>query len=225
MKKYCVLVLFFSIFFINISFLSADCEDVMNDVNQVKVSKISRITDYDDLLGEGYESDFLIGITIDGLKENIRAEVTNDYNDEVISVRYEDTNEGYFEVSSPFIYKSVKMSVQFYSNDETCTSTDVIKRVEVETDIFNTFYYNKTCRENRDLEVCGPHYNNFGSTTEDFKKMVEEMIIERDKTLTDKIIEFLKTYMWYIIIPVVLISVIFIISIILLKRRMKNDYE
>ena len=225
MKRYFVLLLslIFSLFFVNMQLLSADCEDMIKEADKIKVFKMTRIPKYEEIEGEGTENDFLIGVRIEGLNERIYAKVSNDYDDKIVTLNQDNLKDGVAEVSSPYIYKSVKMTVSFYSSDESCNVTDALKVINIDTDIFNEFYYYKVCNENPDLEVCAPTYDNSKYNEDTFKEMVDELIEERDKTILDKTLDFFKEYYLFILIPILLISVIFIVRIVLLKRGMKNE--
>ena len=79
MKRYFVLLLslIFSLFFVNMQLLSADCEDMIKEADKIKVFKMTRIPKYEEIEGEGTENDFLIGVRIEGLNERIYAKVSN----------------------------------------------------------------------------------------------------------------------------------------------------
>ena len=57
----------------------------------------------------------------------------------------------------------------------------------------------------------------------DFKEQIEKKIEEKNKNLIDRLLDFLKKYYLFIICPILIISFVYIVRIIILKRRLKNE--
>ena len=219
MKKYFVFLVIFVTFFISTQFLKADCESAIKEAENIKVSKIVRIPD--SMPGEGNDNDFLIGVSIENMSNDFYAVVTNNYNSEEVTVKAEDMVDGVALVSTPYIYKSVKMNVKIYSNNsDKCSSTDALIGVDVDSGVFNKYYYTWICQENRDLELCEPTKETDDIKETDFKEQIEKKIEEKNKNLIDRLLDFLKKYYLFIICPILIISFVYIVRIIILKRRL-----
>lgn len=220
MKKYSILLIIFSIFFADINFLNADCENLIKEASKVKVF---RTLEFPDPKSSEDSYNSFIGISIENLSENLYAEITNDYNDAKVVVKLEDLVDGEYKYPSPNIRRNVKYTVSIYSNDESCTSKDVIKSFNAETNIFNEYYYTTMCQDNPDLEICQPILDNSDITPTEFENRFKDAIAYRDRTFFQKVIDFIKDYYLYALIPFLIISLVFIIRIVLLRRSGKNE--
>ena len=220
--KFLFVLLFFS--FLGMLTLNADCEDVMDIANNISVKNKFYMPSYDEINGEDTENPFVLGIEISNITENIYILVSNDYDSDVITVKYEDTDNGTIVIDSPNIYKKVKMNVRVFSNDETCSSNNSLKSINLETNISNKFYYTSVCLDNPELKICEKSYDTSDLDEDGFVLEAQKEIDKLNRTIIDSISDFFKKYWLFILIPVVVITIIFVITVIVIKRRMNNEY-
>ncbi len=222
MKKYSLLLAMLLCFFVSTIKPEASCTDMAKEAEKIVVRKENYVPDeleYDEK-GIVIPTTF-VGIAIDKMTEDFYAVVTSDEDDDVITIRYADTENGFYKIQSHNYYRNVNFEVKFYSTDSTkCNSTDAIRKVDIQNDILNQYLYTNKCIEEPSLEICGKFKNtnklDVGKFEEEFDKQLEE----KNKSVFDKLLDFVKNYWIFILVPIVIISVIYITRIILIKREM-----
>lgn len=219
MKKYVFCLVVFSLFFININFLNADCENLIKESENVKVLKVERFPD-PKTSENPYDS--FIGLSISGLSESLYAVISNDFNDTKVTVKFSDLVDGKYDYPSPNINRVVNYVVSIYSSDEGC-SGDTLKNFKVKTEVFNEYYYSTLCQNNPDLDLCKPMLDNSEILPSEFEKKIEDAIAYRDRTTMQKLWDFVKSYYLFALVPFLIISIIFIVRIIILKRGKKDE--
>lgn len=217
MKKLMILCFVLFSFFYSINLLNADCEDLISKSKNVKVYKES-------IAPKSDKENPTIGVRIENITDDYYVKITNDVNDKEVTIKYSDTENGTYFFKSPNVYKNVKVNVNLYSsNNNVCNSTDSLVNFEVSTDVFNQYYYLNICQNNLDLDMCKPFQNNEELNKEEFVKKIEDDIRVRDMSIFERVWEFIKDYYLYALVPFILLSLIFIIRIVLLKRGKKTD--
>lgn len=209
--------------------VDADCSIVKADANNITVSTEKSIekVHIPDENNEGYDEDYEIVkvyTVISNLKEGMSVKVTNDYNNEELNLSYSDSENGVLKIESPTIYRRVNVKVNVYGSSEVCD--EVVKEETITTESYNTYTNSDKCVNNKDLEVCDPFYDANKKTPEEFEKLVKEerkKIDEANKTFVDKALESLSKYWIFILIPVLVIIVVFVVRIIILKRGKNNE--
>lgn len=158
--------------------------------------------------------------------DEVYYEISNDYNDTVEKYTYADIDEdSIIKFNSPDILTNVKYTVKAYYTDNTC-GTEPIKTFEVETGIYNKNSDNKECWDKLYLDVCKNNYSpdelkEYESITNDeelTKKIEEEDKVYNEET-KKSVLDIVKEYYLYVLIPCVVISVFYIIRIIIIKKR------
>lgn len=91
---------------------------------------------FDDV--NGMESYRYIEIIIKGLKEGVYARITNNYNDDVITVKYTDLNEeGVYKYEAPNMDQIVTYTVDIFADKYSCAG-EVLRKVGFDTKMYNT---------------------------------------------------------------------------------------
>lgn len=170
----------------------------------------------------------------------IYIQVTNDYNKEMNIYRNNKENEEMgFEIISPDIYTNITYTIKTFYNDNSC-GTEAIKTYTVETGIYNQYNQSNACLNSEVyVERCKEHYysediKKFSDpstlTEEDFVSKVEEDIkkgtnIPDDRTTKEKVLDAVKEYYLYVLVPFVVITIVSIVILIIVKRgkRLEND--
>lgn len=209
MKRQIGLLLFAITFMFNLNYLQADCKDAQNDALKVK-AKIVKINNDEELN---------IRVDVTNLTENIYLTVVNNYNDNVRTFYYKDLNEdGAISFYTDWVFSKIDYSIRVYSVDKSC-SNDYLNIVNVTTPAFNAFAKMQACLDNKDLEMCDPFYDSSEITHEEFVEKVNKEVEEVNKTFGDKVIDFIKSYYLYVLIPFVIIVGIYVTRIIILKKE------
>lgn len=101
----------------------------------------------------GVEKYRYLEVTIKGLKEGIYIEISNDYNDDVITVRTSDLNEkGEFRFETPDMDVKTNFVVSIYADKYACAK-EILRKVGFETKIYNSFSVRTGC-------IMYPNYEN-----------------------------------------------------------------
>lgn len=209
-------LLIFMIFcsFVNIYTLKADCEDSIKEAEQIIV-KTENVVDETRAV--------FIYLVIENITPNTYVVVMNDYEDEfnpkdaTRTIKYEDTENGTIRIKSPNIYKKINYVVKAYTKDSSC-SIEAVKSKNVKTDVFNKYSAYQECDDAEGVKICESFKDTSKIEEEEFKEIVEKEKIELNKTTKDKVFEAISKYYLYVLIPITLISAIYITLIVRAKR-------
>lgn len=219
MKKYCLISFVLVCFFVNLIFVNADCEGVVKAADKIKVNRVEEFPSEDD---EDLYSAFM-GLEISNIPDNLYVVISNDYNNDTVTVNSEDLVNGVYRYPAPYIYKSVNYDVKVYSKDESCTSSDSVKSFDASTRIINEYFFHNKCLDNRDLEMCQPVLNDENVSVTEFNKQIDEAIRLKNRNFFEKVWDFLRDYYLYIVVPILLISAVGITRIVILKRGKRHE--
>lgn len=203
-KLYLLLIILFTCS-ISVKSLHADCEEDKISVSGVSVYKMNISN----------ENETTVRFEIYGLKENLYAIITNNYNSENIKIGYSDLKEdkvAYFYTAD--VSKKINYTIDVYSNS---CGDEKLKTISLKTDKYNPYSTNNVCLGYWSIiDYCNPFYDNDDLTEEEFVIKVKEKIEEiRPRT----IIEYIKSYYIYVLMPVLILTFIFAIRVIILKKR------
>lgn len=160
--------------------------------------------------------------------EETYLEVTNDYDDSVLTYYKSDVNEdGFININSPDSLTNIKYTISLKYVDKTC-GEGAIKTIELETGIYNINSDKNICLDKLYLDVCKNNYapdeidKYFNINTN--KKLEEEVKkeLEEYNNPDNNLKNIIKEYYLYVLLPFLFISLIYIIRIIIIKRRGKQ---
>ncbi len=229
MKKVLLLGLaIFSLFVYSLE-LRADCSIKKEDASKITVSTEKSVQEVHvpDVNNEGYDEDYEIVkvyAVVSNLKEGMSVLVTNDYNNKEETLNYSDSDNGVLKIESPSIYMRVNIKVKVYASSGECN--ELLREESIKTESYNSYTNSELCTENKDLKVCDPFYDANSKTPEEFKQLIKEEredVIEANKTTGDKLVESLGKYWIFILIPILIIVIIFVIRIVIFNRGKSNE--
>lgn len=114
----------------------------------------------------GIEQERNTEITIKGLSEGIFAEVSNDYNDDIIIIRTTDLNEqGEYKFASPNMDEKINYVVSIFSDKYSCTG-EILRKVSFETKIYNFLSTRLGCTMYPNYENCAEFVDEFITPSE-----------------------------------------------------------
>ena len=212
MKKSLSIFLVLFVSFFNYSLLNADCNDIKSEADMVERYLVN--IDTKELK--------TVNINIGDLTQNLYIVVLNDFNDEVKTYHYGDSDNGMVSFDTIHVHESINYIVRVYSEDATC-GIEPLKTITFKTSKFNPYSLNDVCQNSYDIEMCAPFFDIEDMSIEDFNKKVTEIVEELEKPFSKKVGEFIIKYWLYVFIPFVLIVMVYVIRIIILKRGKKND--
>lgn len=210
MKK---IILFIILLVLNISVLNAvDCELVKESAQDVE-TYVRELSTEDGIYSQ---------IDIYNMNLALYAVISNDYNNNVVTYRYEDLKDGLLTFKSPTIAEEVNFKIKIYSEEQTCT-TEPLKTINVKTRKYNVHSKNNICNNHYDdIELCDPFYDIGDMSLNEFIKKVENAInnLETEKNYTW--IDYIKMYYLFVLIPLLVIGGTYTFLIIKDKRRKKK---
>lgn len=210
MKKILTFILIIITLSINTCILKADCTKITKEVSNVK-SEMKAIDN---------DKETKVRIEVSNLTENLYVVVMEDYENSSITYHYEDFVDGDLNLDIYKIIKTTNYIIKIYSEDTTC-GTESLKTMSYKTPKFNVFYSNSKCQENRKLEMCNAFYDTKSMNANEFSQKLNEEIRkleESEKSFMDYILK----YYLFVLIPIIIIVLIYIVRILILKRGNKN---
>lgn len=111
--------------------------DYQAAIKQVPIEKTEENTEYYEDVN-GMEDYRYIEIIIKGLKEGVYARITNNYNDDVRTVKYTDLNEeGVYKYEAPNMNQIVTYTVDIFADKYSCAG-EILRKVGFDTKMYNT---------------------------------------------------------------------------------------
>lgn len=215
-------IILFIMFFFN-PYLNADCKSAKEEADSLLY--------YIDLPRFDKLETSLI-VILESTQINI--EVSNNY-DTTINKYGNNSDEKTFVVTevSPNIYKNITYDINVFYTDKTC-GTESIATYSIDTGIYNKYnessycinsdVYIDRCSESYTTEQIKKYGNLENMTEEEFNKLAEEDVkngtnIPDDRTTKEKVIDFVKNNYLYVLLPLIIVSIIYITIIIIAKRK------
>ncbi len=215
--------------FTNIS--AGSCDDAKRDSEKIDA--------YYKIKNEN--KDIHLNIIFNGLTENTYLKI--EYNGKNEKFEYTKENNGSIGFKYSNIYEKVKFTFKVYSNTIDCKDT-LLNTIEITTPKYNKYYDTTICNDNPKFEYCIPFLgvktkkndntqnditgtitNEIELTEDEFNSYFGAYLIEKEKLESNilyRIWNYIKVYYLYALIPLVLVSVIYIIVIIKLKKDVKK---
>lgn len=194
----------------SVSKLEASCNDSQILANDIEYS-IFESYDYDDVKSE---------IEFYGLSDELYLEVTNDYNDDVDVYTKDNFEDGVLVIQSKTVTEKINYRVSVYTTDTTC-SNRILRNINFSTNKYNIFVSNEVCNDRYDtIKYCNPFYDVEDMSLTEFVNLVNEEIAKLEVHYTFK--DYVKKYYLFVLIPFLVISIVYIVRIIIFKRRKKQ---
>ena len=166
-------------------------------------------------------------LTIYNLPDDLNASIIrNDTSKNVVVYGKDKEEDGVVYVDTGYAAKVKLFTIKIRSNDSNCKN-EILKTVAVTTPMYNKFSTYNSCQENPDFNLCQQF------TTTDYSDITNSQFVSKlneykekkaeeekmQKSIFYRIGKFLGTYMWYIIIPVVIIGVALIVIYIIRRKK------
>ncbi len=214
MKKFLSLVTIIILLTINVNVLKADCEQDKEDAKYISyftnpIIQDDKINIYTDLYG---------------IKENMYVTVYDSISKETKTYNYGDENFEYgaLYIRSWDVNEKIEYVIKVYSN--LCEKDEVLNTIEISHDKVNKYAYSDICKENDNVyksEWCEPYKDTSNMSEKEIEKKIKQDAKSFDFKYNVKII--VKKYYLFVLIPVLLISIFYIVRIILIKRNKKKQ--
>lgn len=177
--------------------------------------------------GEGpfYKEYFKIIFT--NITEEVYVKITNDYNDEVKFIRYQDTDDGMYTFDWNDLDAVVKFTYEVYSSDKTACQNEKYFTNYLVTPKLNEFYNYLICDGIKDYLACQKYipinmgYNEQYNKIVEYKEAKKEKEIEENKKWYEKIGDFVKKHKTAVIVggSIIVIAGVAIVVVIIKRKR------
>lgn len=155
-----------------------------------------------------------------GNNPGIKITVYDPIRNEKIDATYDYTNNTQ-TVGSFINYSAKNYEIYIYSDTKNSCYGELLRKIEYTVPAFNEFSLSEFCENNKDVKECKINYDSSKLTNDDYKKIIEE-VESKEATTSEKTINNLKKYWYFIFIPAVIISIYYIIKILAYKKKVNK---
>ena len=209
-------------------------------VSQIKASYATKeekvLSDnIDNPIEDGKQYEILVEyleITLTNLTDQFYIEVSNDFNEEVKTYRYSDSDNGIITIRWDMLSEVAKFTFKIYANENTKCSGVLQKTLTLQLPRLNDNYSNPICEGISEFNLCQKYvtfapmeYEDFVSRVNDDKeknKIEDKTNTNQDKNAWENIKDFVSKNKYYFIgggIAIVAIATGVTITIVVKKRR------
>lgn len=235
--NYLFITIFFSFIFIINTYAECSYQERKQLLNEAKAIDVSFEVASKEVELSGINPDtgeeqiykknkYYFKMNIVGMSSNLFAIITNDYNDTKITVSYEDFVDGVYTLDIENTTDLIKYTVSFYSMNVNCYMDEVINK-RVTKPIENPVFFfevctnekvsnNKYCNQFIDKEL---DKNVYQIVTE-LNNIVRqaESVEQIEPNIFVSILNFIKTY-WYYVLTLILALIVGIVTFVIRKKR------
>lgn len=206
-KMYLLFVITFLIWTPN---LKASCNDSQILADSINYSSFEYMTD----------EEVASNVVFYNINDSLYFEVTNNYNDDVDVYNSNNFKDGVLTIESKTVTEKINYSLNVYTTDESCPNR-ILRKINFNTNKYNVYVYHDACKNRYDtIKYCNPFYDVDDMTLDEFVKLVNEETTKLDVHYSFK--DYVKKYYLYVLIPFLVISIVYIVRIIIFKRRKKQ---
>lgn len=224
LKVFIVLFLMF-VFSFNVKALCSDSE-LNNFVSEMQLGySLDKDETYVDENGKEYliPQKYAYLIKIYPYSDKIKVMVKDSLSNETNEAKYNEGLEQY--VYGSYIHYSPKTyTISIYGNDKSSCPGALISTAQMTMPSFNEYSLYSAC-ENSDDEMCSIVYDSSDLTPEKFNEIMEEKEAENkinNMNFFQKVGYYLGKYWFFIVVPIVIISIIYGYEILSHKKRMRK---
>lgn len=216
MKKILITLFLFLIMTLNVNAESkcsyTEQAELLNKASNVKVNY--EIISTENIVNEELETIDYFRISVYNITEDFYINIKNDQGDNE-TFYYSDAVDGVISLKYDIIDKVSNFEIYVYSSTNTNCPSEKYKTLYLQTPRFNDYSNYQICQELKDFYLC-KEYVTFGEMSkDDFRKQLESyksgLITDtgeeiKELTFTDKIVEIIRDYKWFILGGIVIIS-------------------
>ena len=219
MKKFIKTIIFFVTIFSFSAFVNAACNN--EELNEWATKVEPRFIEITEVGLDSSEYAYLLTIT--PMRDDVLIKVTdvNGASAEAKLLKPSQKEDSIMAVGCYTNLEEETYTIEVFGAKGGVCSGQLLKTMKYTVPRFNRYIKDKRCKDS-DLEICKTFTNSTKDMTQDvFEKTLKEDTPTNDSFLT-KVLNAILTYGLYVIIPVVIISVIYIIRI---KKYKKEERE
>ncbi len=159
------------------------------------------------------------------ISENFYVELTNNINDDVISISYDDTTDGSYSIDHHTVLDIYTYTMTIYISDEADCGDDAIVIKYLETPIVNQFFSRPECEGHEEEAVCQQYITNENLTESSFLSTIRELDAEKEGNTvneTDNDDSFIEKYSVFLVVVLCILlagTAVFVYNIYTRRRK------
>lgn len=157
------------------------------------------------------------GETLRGMKDKVKVEVTDSESNEKYSGYYDDFFDSYV-IGSYIHFEPKTYNITVYGGEKSKCPNEKIKEFSHKVNAYNTYRDTEYCQAHLDEDICSIDYDSSELNHDDFGELINPTITPKPNFF-QKIWNFVKSYWYFVVIPVVVISLFYIVIIFIYKKK------
>lgn len=153
---------------------------------------------------------------------DLNIKVTDDYEDSEYDASYNYYYENYI-IGSPLHFDSKTYNIKIYAGESTSCNGELLREISYKVPPYNKYVNTEYCNQNPDdEEICALDKDTSKITIKDFKEktsIIEEKREFNNKSFIQKVWFYIKNYYLYVLIPLVIVTMGYVIMVIKYKRK------
>lgn len=172
---------------------------------------------------DDYYPEFSYVLLNSSYNDKVVMKAIDNYSSEQYIVEYDEhykTN----AIGSYIHFEDKTYKIEFYGSESSLCPNELLRTIKYTVPSFNDNVYTEFCddEKNKDNEICQMNAKD-KLTTEEFNKKVEEIKKEeKENTFGGKVLKFISNYWYYIVIPFVLVTLIYLLKVYIFKKEQKK---
>ena len=124
--------------------------------------------------------------------------------------------------------KEAIYGVNIYGSEDSACPNELLKTIKYKVPAFNGYLHTEYCEKYPNHENCGSHSDTGDKSNDDFLKEMEDYDkkmnpdAEKDKTIWQVLYEIIREYGFYIVVPFLIVTLIYVIKIENVKQKEKE---
>ena len=225
--KYIFIVMLLMLFSVSVKAACNDSE--LNDLAEKFSAHYVEVKDgklvYPDGTIEDYDVDYAYVLVLFPYSNKFKLMVTDSLSNVKREVKFDDYW-GAFVVGSYIHYDEKQYDFELYGADNSVCGGSLLKKVSYTVPKFNEYSLYEFCKYNTEEDVCKMMSNTDDVSQADFEKIAKatnEKKEFKNMPIQKKAIYYIKKYYLYMLIPILLISIYYVIKIRKYKKEVENQ--
>lgn len=227
MNKKILFILFLMFAFITNPLAVCTNQELINLANEVQVHMIEdrdvpiKMTTAD---GKTYDSvwekEYTYVLAFTPYDDRIQLEVHDIDTDEEYPVEYSKKYETVV-VGSDIHFEPRNYAIAIYSNLEDTCKNDVLRIIRHTVNGFNNYSSSEFCQNHKDADICAIDADVSNMSEEELEE-AQNKVIQEEMSISEKILLYIKSYWYFVIIPFAIIAIYYRIKISSYKRGVEE---
>ena len=157
------------------------------------------------------------GETLSGKKDKVKIEVTDSENSKKYNATY-DTFYDTYVIGSLIHFTPKTYNITIYGGDKSKCPNEKIKAFSYKVNAYNIYRDSEYCQTHKEEDVCSIDFDSSNLNDEEFNKLVNPTVTP-ELTFFQKVWNVITSYWYFVVIPVVVISIFYLVIIFIYKKK------